>query len=163
MVSIYLIYHRFLTFLFVAFQLSHQTTLVNLYSPWTLVMDQRSSVSLDRLHLCWKSHQQVTASYCHNLPLSSCVPGYKETTFNDGGSSLEEHTGDTRKAASDLATSLHSTPSLSSFHPGWRLYLSFGVLSIVGLAAGLDATSISPALPVSLSILLSTPLLNNCR
>lgn len=39
--------------------------------------------------------------------------------------------------------------SLSVFEPGWHLYLSFGILSVIGLAASLDATSISPALPVS--------------
>ncbi len=32
--------------------------------------------------------------------------------------------------------------------PDWSLYLALGTLSIIGLAASLDGTSISPALPV---------------
>ena len=34
------------------------------------------------------------------------------------------------------------------FKPDWSLYLALGTLSIIGLAASLDGTSISPALPV---------------
>jgi MFS family permease len=37
------------------------------------------------------------------------------------------------------------------FSPGWSLYISLGTLSIIGLAASLDGTSISPALPVPIS------------
>jgi hypothetical protein len=36
-----------------------------------------------------------------------------------------------------------------SFNPGWRLYAALGSLAAVNLAAALDATSISVALPVS--------------
>lgn len=126
-------------------------------------MDQRSSSCVNREHVYWKGHQQVIASHCPNLPLSSCVSGSKKTTLNASSSSLEEHASVGRKVACDSAISLRSTPSLSSFDPGWRLYLSFGILSIVGLAASLDATSISPALPVSLSVFIIKPLLNICR
>jgi len=34
------------------------------------------------------------------------------------------------------------------FNPGWRLYLAMGTLSVVTLAAALDATSLSVALPI---------------
>jgi MFS family permease len=37
------------------------------------------------------------------------------------------------------------------FSPGWSLYISLGTLSIIGLAASIDGTSISPALPVPIS------------
>lgn len=37
------------------------------------------------------------------------------------------------------------------FSPSWSLYISLGTLSIIGLAASIDGTSISPALPVPIS------------
>jgi hypothetical protein len=40
-----------------------------------------------------------------------------------------------------------------SFKPGWRLFAALGSLAVVNLAAALDATSISVALPVSLPVL----------
>lgn len=51
---------------------------------------------------------------------------------------------------SSLRSAVSSTCADSStiFKPDLGLYLAFGTLSIVGLAASLDATSISPALPV---------------
>lgn len=48
-----------------------------------------------------------------------------------------------------------SAPSLTreKFQPGIRFYLAFGSLAIVILAAALDATSLSVALPVRLSVI----------
>lgn len=137
-----------------------KTVLINLYSPSSLVMDQRSSAYVNREHVYGKGHQQVITSYCPKLPLSSCVSGSKETILNASSSSLDEHPRVGRKATCDSTICLRFTPSLSSFDPGWRLYLSFGVLSIVGLTASLDATSIGPALPVSLSIVIIKLLVN---
>jgi hypothetical protein len=134
-----------------------------MYSPSSLVMDQRSPTYPSRAYGFGKGHQhqQATFNSCSNLSLSSCVSG-SETTFNgiDSSSSREEHSRIGRKLTYDSTTSLNSTPSLSSFDPGWRLYLSFGILSIVGLAASLDATSISPALPVSFSTVVNHTFLN---
>lgn len=39
-------------------------------------------------------------------------------------------------------------PKPSGFNPGWRFYLAFLTLAIVTLAAALDATSLSVALPI---------------
>ncbi len=41
------------------------------------------------------------------------------------------------------------------FQPGWRFIAAFGSLCIITLMAALDATSLSVALPVSLSLLKS--------
>ena len=41
-----------------------------------------------------------------------------------------------------------SEKALPVFHPGWRFYLAFVTLSIITLAAALDATTLSVALPI---------------
>jgi hypothetical protein len=37
---------------------------------------------------------------------------------------------------------------VEAFNPGWRFFAAFGALGFVNLAAALDATTISVALPV---------------
>jgi hypothetical protein len=38
--------------------------------------------------------------------------------------------------------------SISSFNPGWRFFAAFSTLSVITLAAALDATTLGTALPI---------------
>jgi hypothetical protein len=53
----------------------------------------------------------------------------------------------TRSGSPSPASSI-SKPGKPDFNPGWRFYVAFATLSIITLAAALDATSLSVALPV---------------
>jgi hypothetical protein len=93
---------------------------------------------------------------CDSTISHSPIPSL--SSFDPGCCSpLNEHSHISGKTTCGSTSTLCTTPPLSSFDPGWRLYLSFGILSIVGLAASLDATSISPALPVSFSTIITKP------
>jgi len=52
------------------------------------------------------------------------------------------------KLADPALPSPASSFSLPGFHPGWRFYLAFTTLCTITLAAALDATTISVALPI---------------
>jgi hypothetical protein len=54
--------------------------------------------------------------------------------------------------SSDSASEELTAPEPEAFKPGWRFMAAFGSLCIITLMAALDATSISVALPVSLSV-----------
>lgn len=66
------------------------------------------------------------------------------------------HGEDESQTPFTVVSAIHSFPSRKSsqrvrpepFKPDWSLYLALGTLSIIGLAASLDGTSISPALSV---------------
>ncbi|KAL5321758.1 hypothetical protein ACEPPN_009721 [Leptodophora sp. 'Broadleaf-Isolate-01'] len=103
-----------------------------------------------------KGDAQVLARYYPNVPLTPHISDLKRTTWNDSSSTLDGQTNISERTSFSSTRPLCSTPSLSSFKPGWQLYLSFSILSIVGLAASLDATSISPALPAITSSLNSS-------
>lgn len=69
---------------------------------------------------------------------------------NSNDDSISSYSTDSMKGKPILqaAASYAFSDSSAVFEPNLALYLAFGTLSIVGLAASLDATSISPALPV---------------
>lgn len=67
-----------------------------------------------------------------------------EPTCGDGTDSLP-------KAPSPSNT----IPSMEAFEPGWRFYGVFATLCVITLAVALDATSLSVALPVCESSMLS--------
>lgn len=60
--------------------------------------------------------------------------------------------------ASSPTLALESEVKQPAFKPGLRFYLAFGSLLIITLAAALDATSLSVALPVSFACLPIPPL-----
>lgn len=115
-----------------------------------LNMDQPRNSAMSQKAITRKGDAQVLARYYPNVPLTPHISDLKRTTWNDSSSTLDGQTNISERTSFSSTRPLCSTPSLSSFKPGWQLYLSFSILSIVGLAASLDATSISPALPVSL-------------
>ncbi|KAI9852378.1 MAG: hypothetical protein M1838_000900 [Thelocarpon superellum] len=57
-----------------------------------------------------------------------------------------EHSGAGRETPSP--TPSKSKTELPDFHPGWRFIVAFSTLSVITLAAALDATSLSVALPI---------------
>ena len=52
----------------------------------------------------------------------------------------------------DESAANSNSEEVEKFKPGWRLLAAFTSIAIVNLACALDATIISVALPVSLSI-----------
>jgi len=73
------------------------------------------------------------------------------------GTSGAEASGDAVAAPSDiLEPTVPNSDSVHPFKPGLRFYAAFSSLCIINLAAALDATSLSVALPASFLHLLAT-------
>lgn len=62
---------------------------------------------------------------------------------------------DSLPKASSPSNAIIAAPSMAAFEPGWRFYSLFATLCIIALAVALDATSLSVALPVCESSMLS--------
>jgi len=73
--------------------------------------------------------------------------GIKRYWSDDTTSFFSRHSTEEKSSLQSAAPSTCADSS-TIFKPDLGLYLAFGILSIVGLAASLDATSIGPALPV---------------
>ena len=73
--------------------------------------------------------------------------GIKRYWSDDTTSFFSTHSTEEKSSLQSAAPSTCADSS-TIFKPDLGLYLAFGILSIVGLAASLDATSIGPALPV---------------